>query len=93
MDAAFPEIEALAAMCRFKDCTHSNEPGCAVREAMESGTIAADRVGAWQKLRRELEFLERRQKPLSEAAERARGKSLSRMFKARLREGRYHDLE
>ena len=93
VDAAFPEIEALAATCRFRACTHSNEPGCAVREAMESGAIDVDRVGAWRKLRRELEFLERRQQPLSEAAERARGKSLSRMFRARLREGRYYDLE
>lgn len=93
VDAAFPEIEALTVQCRFRDCSHTNEPGCALREAMESGEVAADRVEAWRKLRRELEFLERRQKPLSEAAERAHGKSLSRMFRARLREGRYYNLE
>ena len=64
VDAAFPEIEALTAQCKFRDCSHSNEPGCAVRDAMESGAVAADRVEAWRKLRRELEFLERRQKTL-----------------------------
>lgn len=86
VDAAFPEIDALAAMCRFRDCTHANEPGCAVREAMESGTVAADRVAAWRKLRREIEFLERRQSPCSAASERAHWRNLSRQFKARLRE-------
>lgn len=86
VDATFPEIEAFAALCKFRDCGHGSEPGCAVREAMESGRIAADRMAAWRKLRRELEFLERRQNPLSEAVQRAHWKSLTRQIKRRLRE-------
>jgi len=86
VDAAFPEIDALAASCRFRDCSHGEEPGCAVRAAVESGTVPADRIAAWRKLRRELEFLERRQSPFSAAAERAHWRNLSRQFKATLRE-------
>jgi ribosome biogenesis GTPase len=70
----------------FPDCSHADEPGCAVRDAVESGTVAADRIEAWRKLRREIEFLERRQNPFSAAAERARWRSLNRQFKSRLRE-------
>jgi len=81
VDATFPEIEALAVSCKFRDCTHDNEPGCAVREAIESGAIADDRVAAWRKLRRELEALERRQDPLLAAAERARWRSINREFR------------
>ena len=81
VDATFPEIEALAARCRFRDCTHESEPGCAVREAIESGAVADDRVAAWRKLRREIEALERRQDPLLAAAERARWRSINREFR------------
>jgi len=81
VDATFPEIEALAVSCKFRDCTHENEPGCAVREAIESGVIADDRVAAWRKLRREIEALERRQDPLLAAAERARWRSINRGFR------------
>ncbi|MFA6008110.1 MAG: ribosome small subunit-dependent GTPase A [Candidatus Shapirobacteria bacterium] len=81
VDATFPEIEALAALCRFRDCTHDSEPGCAVREAIESCAIADDRVAAWRKLRREIEALERRQDPLLAAAERARWRSINREFR------------
>ena len=85
VDAAFPEIAALATTCKFRDCSHESEPGCAVREAVESGTVAEERLAAWRKLRREIEFLERRQNPLSTAAERAYGRNRSRQFKAQLR--------
>lgn len=81
VDATFPEIEALAALCKFRDCTHESEPGCAVREAIESGAIDEERVTSWRKLRRELEALERRQNPLLAAAERARWRSINREFR------------
>ncbi len=81
VDATFPEIEALAAACRFRDCSHDSEPGCAVREAIESGMVADERVAAWRKLRREIEALERRQDPLLAAAERARWRSINREFR------------
>jgi len=52
--ASFADIEALALQCRFGDCTHGNEPGCAVRVALQSGELDADRWASYQKLRVEL---------------------------------------
>ena len=52
--ASFADIEELALQCRFGDCTHGNEPGCAVRAALESGVLDADRWQAYRKLRDEL---------------------------------------
>ncbi len=49
----FEDIEALAASCRFSDCGHDTEPGCAIREALDSGDIDADRFQSWMKLLRE----------------------------------------
>jgi ribosome biogenesis GTPase len=53
---AFGDIEALAAQCRFRDCSHSDEPGCAVREAVEAGLIPAERLASFEKLRREIGY-------------------------------------
>jgi len=60
LESAFPDIAALAAGCRFADCAHDSEPGCAVRAAVDSGALAGDRFASWQKLQRELRWLERR---------------------------------
>ena len=53
VETAFGDIEAFAAACRFGDCTHGVEPGCAVREALESGTLDAARYRSFLKLRGE----------------------------------------
>ena len=53
VDAAFDEIAELAAMCRFRDCTHSGETGCAVAEALARGAIGADRMESYRKLAKE----------------------------------------
>lgn len=50
---AFDDVEALASACRFRDCTHDSEPGCAVREALESGALDPKRFQSYNKLRRE----------------------------------------
>jgi ribosome biogenesis GTPase len=55
VDDVFPEIVALAASCRFNDCRHDKEPGCAVRLALECGEIDPARWESWRKLRREAE--------------------------------------
>ena len=52
--ASFADIEALALQCRFGDCTHGNEPGCAVRAALESGILDPARWVSFRKLRGEL---------------------------------------
>jgi ribosome biogenesis GTPase len=58
--AVFPEIMDLGAACRFRDCRHDAEPGCAVRAALAMGTLAADRFASFLKLRAELEASEAR---------------------------------
>lgn len=51
---AFPEVTALTSQCRFRDCQHEREPGCAVRSALANGSLDASRFESWQKLRDEL---------------------------------------
>ena len=56
----FSEIEALAGGCRFNDCRHRSEPGCAVLAAVAAGTLSSDRLASYQKLKDELAQLQRR---------------------------------
>jgi len=53
VDAIFPEVQALAAMCCFRDCGHESEPDCAVLEAVKDGELADDRLQGWRRLQRE----------------------------------------
>lgn len=53
IDTAFADIERLAEGCRFRDCQHRREPGCAVRAAVDEGDLAPARLDAYQQLRRE----------------------------------------
>ena len=69
----FADIEDLAAGCRFRDCAHETEPGCAVRAAIEAGSLHADRLKRWRKLVREDA---RSTESVAEA--RARGRSFAR---------------
>jgi ribosome biogenesis GTPase len=55
LEIAFPEIEALAASCRFRDCEHGGEPGCAVRAALEAGELERERFASYRKLAGERE--------------------------------------
>ena len=48
--SAFSDIERAARSCRFRDCTHNDEPGCAVRAAVEAGTLSLERVASYHKL-------------------------------------------
>lgn len=48
--AAFPDVEAAAAQCRFRDCAHSGEPGCAVAAAVQAGSLSEERLMSYQKL-------------------------------------------
>jgi ribosome biogenesis GTPase / thiamine phosphate phosphatase len=69
LEQAFADITALAETCRFRDCLHADEPGCAVRAAIADGTLPADRLAAQRKLDRELRSLERRKSPATARAE------------------------
>lgn len=52
---AFADLDSLAESCRFRDCKHAAEPGCAVRAAIAQGTLAPERLEAWRRLQAELE--------------------------------------
>ena len=60
LDAAFSDIAALAEQCRFRDCRHQNEPGCAVRAAVESGQLSPQRFASYQALVQETHALKQR---------------------------------
>lgn len=60
VDTTFRDIHQLAEGCRFSDCTHTTEPGCAVHEAIENGTLEEGRYNNYIKLKREAEFVERK---------------------------------
>lgn len=55
VDATFADIQALAETCRFSDCRHETEPGCAVQQALADGELSGERHAAWRRLRREVE--------------------------------------
>ncbi|MDH3198470.1 MAG: ribosome small subunit-dependent GTPase A, partial [Candidatus Krumholzibacteria bacterium] len=56
ISTAFSDIEQLAGECRFRDCGHNDEPGCAVRSAVESGALPSERLESYHKLKREARF-------------------------------------
>lgn len=82
LDAAFADVEALAARCRFGDCGHDAEPGCAVRVAAESGVLDPKRLESWHRLRRELAWLATRQDEAAAAQEKARVRAIHREQRA-----------
>jgi ribosome biogenesis GTPase len=65
---AFGEIEELATACRFSDCGHSSEPGCAVKQAIAAGTLDVERYMSFENLRREQRHLANRHKTLGGSA-------------------------
>jgi ribosome biogenesis GTPase / thiamine phosphate phosphatase len=75
--AAFEDIEALALECRFRDCAHESEPGCAVHAAIDDGTLALDRLRSWRKLQRELEAIAARTDRRLRAARKKRWKQIA----------------
>jgi len=59
LDQCFPEFQPYLGECRFGDCSHDHEPGCAVRDAVDQGIVSAVRYDSYRKLREELEITER----------------------------------
>jgi ribosome biogenesis GTPase / thiamine phosphate phosphatase len=76
--STFDDIDELALDCRFADCGHATEPGCAVLAAVDAGRLAADRLESWRALEREAAAAERRADPV---AQRRYGKAFARITK------------
>ncbi len=83
---AFRDIEELAEGCRFRDCAHSSEPGCAVKDAVEKGRLGRRRYRNYLKLRRELQYLAERQETSAARVERKRWKHIRKYGKHLRRE-------
>ena len=69
LEATFDDVDALAGDCRFRDCRHRSEPGCAVREAVAAGRLPAARLNHFRRLEIERTVLQERQQQLSRMAE------------------------
>jgi len=77
IDASYSDIVALAFQCRFRDCTHTNEPGCAVLKALETGEMDAEHYENFIKLRSESEYYQ-----MSSAEKRKKDKDFGRFIKS-----------
>src|SRR5262249_43618880 len=78
LDEAFGDVEAIAAACRFNDCAHRSEPGCAVRTALADGSLDPARFEAYRKLEREARRAELAGNHVARKAERQRWTAMIR---------------
>ncbi|MFP6583712.1 MAG: ribosome small subunit-dependent GTPase A [Candidatus Hydrogenedentota bacterium] len=81
LDSAFKDVETLAENCAFRDCTHGNEPGCAIRMALDSGELDPARYRSYEKLQRELDYAQRRQSESLNYQEQQRTKAKGKIHK------------
>ena len=81
ISSAFPEIEAAAVDCRFRDCTHAGEPGCAVLAAVEAGEIPEERLESYRKLLREAQVVAAKTDHRLRAEETRKWKTISKAVK------------
>ncbi|MGE4056650.1 MAG: ribosome small subunit-dependent GTPase A [Vicinamibacterales bacterium] len=79
--SVFADVEALGVGCRFRDCSHEREPGCAVLAALDEGALAGDRLESYRKLRREEQYLRDRHGGSARAKRRRQGKLVARSLK------------
>jgi ribosome biogenesis GTPase len=78
---AFPEIASLAESCRFRDCRHQGEPGCAVAAAVEAGELDQARLHNYDKLQRELAHLDRKQNQQAALEQKRKWKLIHKMHR------------
>ena len=77
----FLDINALSKNCKFSDCTHVNEPGCAVKNAIKTGFLESRRYEHYLKLKKEIEYLSIKQNEMRRVTEKARGRGMSKKIK------------
>lgn len=87
LDATFADVAALATRCRFADCTHRVEPGCAVRAAVDDGELAPRRLESWFRLGREAASQAQRHDARLAAEERTRRRQATRAYHRQVRGG------
>jgi ribosome biogenesis GTPase len=85
IEEAFADVEELAGKCRFNDCSHTQEPGCAVLAAVQSGELPSERFQSWRKLQRELRAIEIRHDARLRREERRKWQLISKEARVRTR--------
>lgn len=88
VETTFAEVEDLASQCRFRDCRHENEPGCAVNDAVRAGALPAERLHSYRKLRGEIRYLEEKQDDRARADRKREEKRLNAALYRRLEQKR-----
>jgi ribosome biogenesis GTPase len=88
LEQSFSDIDELAASCRYADCGHQTEPGCAVREAVEQGRLDQTRLESFLKLCKELDYLERKQDVRAALKEKQRWKEITTDYRRHLKNNR-----
>lgn len=78
--STFEDVEALTLRCRFTNCTHVDEPGCKVREAIEKGELERDRWLSYDKLQKEIQAQQRKQHAIDQRKERQRAKGMKERY-------------
>jgi ribosome biogenesis GTPase len=76
--AVFADIDSLAARCRFGDCAHAGEPGCAIRAALDDGSLTADRYASYRKLEREEAFVAKKRDAVAQSEEKRQWRIFAR---------------
>jgi ribosome biogenesis GTPase len=87
IEVMFGDVEELTKLCRFRDCKHQNEPGCAIREALDTGKLEMKRWESWLKLQKELAHLEVKKEGKLRLQEKQWGKQIAK-FQKELYKGR-----
>jgi ribosome biogenesis GTPase len=86
LDMGFPEIAALSEQCRFADCRHQQEPGCAVQQALAESRISPDRWASYAKLQREARYHALEANVSAQRAEKQKWKAIHKANKRMYRE-------
>lgn len=80
LEDSFPELAEIASGCRFRDCTHGAEPGCAVKQAVDTGKLPKDRYDSYRKLQAELDATTQRQREHDYAQNRHRARAGTKVY-------------
>lgn len=87
VDEVFADISDLRPRCRFADCTHAHEPGCAVKDAVDDGSLPPDRLADWHAIQRERQHQLRKEDPMERAKEKAKWRVVSKAIRRQPRDG------
>ncbi|MBT2677831.1 ribosome small subunit-dependent GTPase A [Bacillus sp. ISL-35] len=75
---SFADVDQFAEECKFRDCTHGNEPGCAVRSAIDEGRLDENRLASYKKLQKELAYIDRKMDKKAQAEEKRHWKNINK---------------